>query len=343
MMLNLLTGLDTNKYDIYVISKPNGPLVEKVLSLGYTHIPVKFLTRELSVMDFAAFIELIRIFRKYNFDILHTHSSKTGFLGRIGARITGVRKIVHTVHGFPFHKWQNVLVSSLYKALDIFAAFFSDYIVTMNESNYKLAIDFYPVSNKKIYKIYNGVKLNRLKRVSNSKKICVGWIARFEPQKNPINTVTSAINACLINKDLEFIFIGDGELLDTCKRKVKEKDLDNRIKFPGWCTNITDWLREFDIFLLYSLYEGLPLSILEAMSTGLPVIGADIDGINELVNDENGYLIDANDNDKLTDFLVNLPERTNEFETKGNNSVSIVKEKFSREVFISKYEQLYSA
>ena len=111
VMLKLLNSLDINRYEIYVISKPGGPLVDRLRQLNYHYIPVKTLRRNISFLDILAFFKIYNICKKYKFDIVHTHSSKTGFIGRIAARSAGIHKIIHTVHGFSFHPFQSHLNS----------------------------------------------------------------------------------------------------------------------------------------------------------------------------------------------------------------------------------------
>jgi glycosyltransferase involved in cell wall biosynthesis len=344
MMLNLLKGLDKEKYDIYVLSKPGGPLVEEIKKNNFHYIPVNSLRRNLSFWDIIAFISMIRIFRKYKFDIIHTHSSKTGFLGRIAGRFARVPKIIHTVHGFPFHRFQPRYVQKLYQVMERVASHFCDKVIFVNNSERELAIMKKIVSPNKAQTIYNGIELPNIKELKSpmkTDKFVIGSVLRFWKQKNVINTVKAAIKVCQIDSKINFVFIGDGEHFDICKSMVKKARLENSILFPGWQNNILDWLIGFDVFLLFSKWEGLPISILEAMSVGLPIIASDIKGNNELVNSRNGYLIPVNDIDKLIQLLTTLPGKKKELINKGEFSIKIVKEKFSKREFVFKYDNLY--
>ena len=122
---------------------------------------------------------------------------------------------------------------------------------------------------------------------------------------------------------------------------IKESVLEKRILLPGWQNNILEWLIGFDVFLLFSKWEGLPISILEAMSVGLPIIASDIKGNNELVNNRNGFLISVNEIDKLIQLLTTLPEKKKELINKGKFSIKIIKAKFSKREFVCKYDNLY--
>lgn len=344
MMLNLLKGLDNNKYEIYVLSKPGGSLIEEIKNNNFHHIPLNSLRRNLSFWDIIAFIGLIRIFRKYGFDIVHTHSSKTGFLGRIAGRFARVPKIIHTVHGFPFHQFQPRYVQKFYQMMEHLASRFCDKVVFVNNSERELTIAKKIVSPNKALTIYNGIEIPDIKKLKSTKKtdnFVIGSVLRFWKQKNVINTVKVAIKVCQVNSKINFVFIGDGEHFDICKQMIKEAELDKRILLPGWQNNILDWLIGFDVFLLFSKWEGLPISILEAMSVGLPIVASDIKGNNELVNSRNGYLIPVNDIDKLTKVLFSLPDKKNVLIKLGDESLKIIKEKFNIHNFISGYEEIY--
>ena len=346
VMLTILNSLDKDKYDIYVISKPGGPLVEKVLELGYNYIPLKSFKRSISVMDIVALIKLIKIFKKYKFDIVHTHSSKPGFLGRISARLAGVPKIVHTVHGFPFHYMQSLPIRYFYQVLEKFVSQFCNKIVFVNNFEREFAIKYRIVNEKKAITIYNGIKFDEeeikktYKRTDNI--FIIGSVLRFEKIKNIINTIRAAIEVCKVNDRIVFYIIGDGKLFNECRQIVSEANLEENIILPGWKNNIAEWLVKFDVYLLFSIAEGLSISILEAMSIGLPIVASDVKGNNELVSDANGILVPINDIDRLTAVLLSLPDEKERLIELGKNSRKSVEEKFNLTEFVRRYKDIYN-
>lgn len=346
VMLKILGALDKDKYEIYIISKPGGPLIEKVKELGYNYIPIKSLRRNLSIYDIFAFFKLIKIFRNYKFDIVHTHSSKPGFLGRIAAKLSGIPKIVHTVHGFPFHYAQAKPVRIFYQLLEKMVSAFCDKIVFVNNTERELAIKKRIVKDNKAITIFNGIELKEDMPISNFKKndevFIIGSVLRFEKIKNIIQTINAAINVCQKNKKIIFYFIGEGTLLNKCKQMVSTAGLADKIIFPGWQNNIKEWLSKFDVYLLYSIAEGLSISILEAMSMKLPIVASDVKGNDELVSKENGILVPINDIDRLSAVLLSLLDKKEELKRWGNNSYKIVKRKFSYADFIRKYNEIYN-
>ena len=345
MMLNLITALDPEQYEIYVISKPNGPLVEKLKESGFHYIPVPSLRRNLSLWDFVAFIKIYQICQKYRFDIVHTHSSKTGFIGRIAARLAGIPKIIHTVHGFPFHQFQPEIIQNIYIIMEKIAAIFCDKIVFVNDFERELALKDKIVKTEKAITIFNGIKIPEIRKKQfyheSDDHFLIGSVSRFSKQKNVINLIKVAIKVCQKNNKIKFVFIGDGEDFSICKKLVKNADLGNKIILEGWSNNVLERLLDFDVFLLFSRWEGLPISILEAMSVGLPIIASNIKGNNELVSEKNGILINVDDVDKLESVLNKLPERIKELKRWGEQSRKIVSQKFNFEDFIIGYEKIY--
>ena len=345
IMLKLLVNLDRNKYEIYVLSKPGGLLVEKVKELGFHYIPVPSLRRDLSLLDGFAFIHFFLIFRKYKFDIVHTHSSKTGFLGRISARLAGVPKIVHTVHGFPFHYAQPLPIRFFYQVLEKLVSPFCNKMIFVNNFEREFAIKNKIVKEKKAITIYNGIELNEEKNKHSSIMkddiFIYGSVLRFEKIKNIINTIKVSIEVCKVNNRIVFYFIGDGKLLNKCRQMVLKANLEENIILPGWKNNIAEWLVKFDTYLLFSIAEGLSISILEAMSMGLPIVASDVKGNNELVSDANGILVPINDIDRLTAVLLSLPDEKERLKKLGENSRKLIKEKFDLMDFVRKYKNVY--
>lgn len=348
MMLNLLDGLDPEKYEVYVACRPGGDLVTEIMKRDYNFIPLYHMEHHLSPKDILAFIELYRICRNKKFDIVHTHSSKTGFLGRIAARLAGVSKIIHTVHGFSFHPYQQIQTRLFYQMMESFAAKFCDVMVFVNESERKYAEGSILFRGVMMLTIFNGVHIPDLnpdvERFDFLKdRFIIGSNARFSMQKNIVQTMEAAIIACRRNPKLAFVFVGDGDFYELCKKMVKSANLTDSIFLPGWQSNTQIWLEQYDCFLLYSLWEGLPLSILEAMAYGKPVIGSDIKGNNELISDLNGILVPPGKPESLAEVLQGLPGRIKEIKTWGNNSRKTVIQRFNMTEFNERYRELYES
>ncbi len=342
VMMMLLDNLPKDEYDIYVASQPTGELVNVVKERGYTHIPLKFIRRNLSVLDFFALIELYFIMKKYKFDIVHTHSAKPGFLGRIAARLAKIPKIIHTHHGVPYHQNQFFLARGLYILTEYIASRFAHKVVFMNKSEYNLSVKYGLVPKTKASVIYNGYKIKETTEKEEHKNFVIGNVARFEKQKNHKNVIDVAIQVCLNRSDVEFIFVGSGSLFKEIFEKVQRVALEKRIRLVGWQNNADMWYPKFDVFLMFTLWEGMPLSIMEAMNYSLPIVASDIPGNDELVTKENGFLVNLKDKQKLIDLLTELPDMKEKLIKMGKKSHEILEENFNLKKFVKGYLELYN-
>jgi len=151
---------------------------------------------------------------------------------------------------------------------------------------------------------------SRVGRFGNRPYILVGSTLRFSTQKNIIEVILAACEACALEPRLRFVFIGEGEHYQLCRAIVSSKKLNDRILLPGWDNEISLWLATLDVFVLYSRWEALPFSIIEANYSGLPVIGSAIPSIRELVNDEVGWLVPLDNRPALVRILTALPDQS---------------------------------
>ena len=350
MMLELLSHLDSEEYEIFVLSKPGGPLVEAVQAAGYNYLPVNSLRRDFSLWDIVSFFEILHLVRQHKFDIVHTHSSKTGFIGRIASRLGGVSKVVHTVHGFAIHEHQSVLKNIIFICLERIAGWFCDKMIFVNVFERKFAENRKIIAPAKSQTIYNTVNIDKFRYavkeyVSDRDYVetpfTIGSVLRFTTQKNTLNTIKAAVQVCHRNEHIRFIFIGDGDEFQQCRKVVAAENLNSRILLTGWQQEVEQLLPKLDAFLLYSRWEGLPISILEAMACGLPIICSDIKGNNELVTDNNGILVKIDDDDKLITELARLPQRQSDLRRWSACSRKKVEENFGIERFVKEYRDIY--
>lgn len=342
VMLQILDAIASDGYEIKVAGAPDGPLIGQVEQRGWKYLTLPSLVREINPKkDLQAMRQLAKIIKEEKVDILHTHSSKTGLIGRLIGRKCKVAKILHTVHGYPFHKYQNPLLYSFYHKAEWLAGHFCDYLISVNKEDAQLAHTSLKIPQHKIKYIPNGALAKEQREILQKPEIVIGSLSRFWKQKNMINSVKIAIKACQHRQDLKFIFVGDGQDLAYCQNLVAQAQLTDKIILPGWSDDKEKWLSLFDIFFLYSLWEGLPLSILEAMSYGLPIIASDIKGNRELVDESNGFLVNPDDNSHLLNLLLQLPKLRHDLQEKGLSSYNKVVNDYSLDYFNTRYRNLY--
>ena len=298
-------------------------------------------------------LHLLWIIKLGNYDIVHTNSSKPGLLGRLAARLLKVPLILHTCHGMPFQKGQPPLVYWLYVLLEKLANHWGDKTIYVNNSDRKTALKLGLISSDKALTIYNAIPpvlQERLRQIGKARQdriiaeqdsIIIGSTLRFSRQKNAVQVVISACKACLQNSRLKFIILGGGEQYFLCRQIVRSHGLSSRILLPGFDSEIAAWLEKFDVFILYSRWEAQPFSIIEAMHSGLPVIGSDIPSIAELVDSTTGYLVPLEHPEQLEKLLVQIALNYAPAKAKGLEGMRIVKTKCDYEQMVESYLKLY--
>jgi len=270
------------------------------------------LAREINPFkDLAALIELFRIIKKEKPEIVHTHSSKAGVLGRLAARLAGAPVIIHTFHGFGFHERQNFFKRSLFIFLERLCAFFSDALIFVSNANMDYARSARIGEEKKYRLIRSGIKLKNypaaIDRAAKRKTlgvpanaVLVVSLGNFKPQKNPAHFIAAARRLLAEFRDTAFMFVGGGEKLEGARAEAASLGLGTRCLFPGWRQDSAEILAAADIFMMTSLWEGLPRSLVEAMKTGLPPVCYKTDGVADLISDgANGFAVEPGDLETL--------------------------------------------
>lgn len=352
--LHLIDGIHKDspgKYDIMLASAPGGSLPEALKDRNVKHIAIPCFRREISILDIPALLHLILIIKKHRFDIVHTNSSKPGLLGRLAATICKVPKIIHTAHGTAFQDFQSVPIRRFYILLEGLANRLCHHVVFVNHSDRSKCIDLGIISPQRSSTIYNAlsptleIKLRHLAsaRITGTNElVTVGSVLRFSDQKNVITTIITACKACSISANLRFIFVGDGEHLELCRNIISSKGLSKSILLPGWDNDVIPYLASFDLFLLYSRWEALPISIIEAMFSALPVLGSDLPGICELVDDKSGFIVPLSDPDALCKRLIDIAKDPSSLKDLGSNAALSISAKCSFERMTSSYLEIYN-
>jgi len=316
--------LDPQRFDAVVASGPGGTMGEEVAaSFGVEkRVLIPSLAREVRPgQDLLALLQLINLFLSERPQVVHTHSSKAGILGRIAARLAGVPVVVHTYHGFGFNDFQPPRTKALYVALERLCARFCQAIVFVSRANQDYARR-HGIGRPERYRlIRSGVQLSRFPAPVADRdarkaqlgfgrhKLLVTTIGNLKPQKNPGDFVAMAqkVNAKL--PETEFCFVGDGPLRSRIEYQVIASGLGGRFKLAGWRPDAAELLALSDVFVLTSLWEGLPRALVEAMKSGLPCVCYATDGVADVLTDGvNGFCLPQGNVSSLADRVIQLLE-----------------------------------
>lgn len=320
---DLATNFDKEKFFVEVACKAGGPLVEKLREKGIKVHEMSSFRREISpINDIKTLIRLCKLIKRGRYDIIHCHSTKAGLLGRVAARIAGCKQNYFTVHGWGFYNqeeygWANKLIVFLERIL----AKYTTAVICVSENDRKAGLKV-KIAKDKITVIKNGTKWEVRETKEEAKKklgitnkgTVFGMVGRFAYPKDPLTILKAAKIVIQDCPETKFILIGGGPLFGGCKIFVNKNKLENNVLLLGDRPpeETRELLLGFDVFVLISKFEGLPISIIEAMFAGLPVISSDVGGVPEIVYDQqNGFLIKNNDVGMLVEkmtFLIKNPQ-----------------------------------
>ncbi|WP_162052397.1 glycosyltransferase [Pontibacter pamirensis] len=311
---------------------------------GVTFIRWKSVQRELKPMrDLKALIELHNILSKIdNIDVIHLHSSKAGFLGRITCFLMRRQNVIYTPNGASFSRADiSATKKSLFIALERIADKLSGRVVCCSSSESK---SFNEIGIKSTY-INNGTSIpallpekpNTSKMGSDSETFTIVTVGRVTEQKNP-TLFNKIANFFVEQKNIQFIWVGEGEAK---QKKLLEAE---NIRLTGWLPKeeVDNIVHHADVYLSTSLWEGLPFSVLEAISIGKCVLLSDCVGNVDLVKDGfNGFIFDTAE--KAITKIQWLTENKENIPLMENNSREWSMRDFDIKVVSKKYEELYSS
>ena len=299
---------------------PEGDMFDEAARRGVSVLTVPSLRRRINpVTDMRALIELVRLFRRERPDIVHTHSSKAGLVGRLAARIAGVPVVVHTVHGWSFHEGMSPVARAVAVRIERLAARWTSTLVVVADHDAEIG------SEKGIGRwgqyalVRSAVDVEALRRAAGSRAEAraalgipegvpvLGTVTRLCRQKDPTTLLEAARRVVDSRPDARLVVVGDGPMRADVEQLIDELDLRPHVSLLGPRTDVAALLPGFDAFVLSSLWEGLPRVVIEAMAVGVPVVATDVGGIDEAVTDGvSGLLATAGDAEALAGAVLRV-------------------------------------
>jgi len=282
--------------------------------------------------DMAALFELIGYLKKLkDVDVVHLHSSKAGFLGRVAGCILGInKKVVYTSHGAAFlRKDVSNTKQKMYIALEKIGSILGGQVVACSDSEKE---EFLKHNIKNVVSINNGIEIKKYTKYRNDTgEIIVATTGRISVQKNP-KLFNEIAGYFLNDRNIKFIWFGDGEL----RYELSSPN----IIITGWLTkdDVMDKINKIDIYLSTSLWEGLPLSVLEAMAMSKPLLLSNCVGNRDLIHG-NGYLY--NNIDEAVAKLNKLIKNDNLRIENSKKSRKLIEVKFTLDNMVKIYLQKY--
>jgi glycosyltransferase involved in cell wall biosynthesis len=321
----LLTAaqLDPARYDVTLASGPTagpeGSLENQIpRHIAFERIP-ELVRAPHPIKDLIALRRLCALIRRDRYDIVHTHTTKAGLLGRLAARLMRVPVVVHTPHGHAFHDYLNSGGSEALKWVERALARWTHRIICLTEAERGDHLRFRIGPPEKFEVVHSGVDVERFRCARASSRITrravglpeqgplVGCVARLVPVKGVRHLLEAFPLVRAAVPRASVVFVGDGPLRNALERRAAALGLDGTAVFLGIRRDIAEIMPLFDVIVLPSLNEGMGRVVVEALAAGRPVIGSRVSGIQDLIIDgETGLLVPPADPGALAGAIIRL-------------------------------------
>ncbi len=351
--------LDKQRFHMEVLSGPQtgseGSLIEEVRQRGIPLTIFPDLLRQISPLhDLLALWKMKSFIQQRGFTIVHTHSSKAGILGRLAARLAKTPLIVHTVHGWSFHDYMSPVTRWIYILLERWIARFSDALVVVTERDIEKGLQAGIGRREQYHRIRSAIPLSefdprlvdrqavRQELGLPTDAVVIGNVGRFSTQKNPLDWVRVAGRVAQACPQARFLLVGDGPLRPQVNTALQQAGIARQTILTGLRRDVPRMMAAMDIFLLTSLWEGLPRVIPQAMAMSLPVVANRADGVTEAIQDgSSGYLCSPGEIEQMAECCIELARQPLKRQEMGCRGQAYAMQEFDLRKMITSLEALY--
>jgi glycosyltransferase involved in cell wall biosynthesis len=322
-MLEMFRHVDRQRFELHVACQGPGPLVDELRKLDIPCHFVPSLVRQINpILDLRAYSSLGRLFRRQRFHCVHTHSSKPGIVARVAARQAGVPWVIHHVHSFAFHQFSSRGANLVYPRLERWAGQYSHLVLFVNNEERELAIERQLLPAEKCVTIHNGVNLARFSDQERTHcreafrarfdiapdELLILFMGRIDVPKQPLilPEVVDRLDALVPDLRWKLLIAGSGPMETQLKHALAHCGALRRVILAGWQDPSHPAFHGADLVVQPSLWEGLPLSLVEAHAAGLPVVASNVKGIREVVTTKTGILCEPCDPQAYANALAHL-------------------------------------
>lgn len=289
-VLSIVNNIDRKLYDCSIAAAGGGLFEQKAIEFGINFtaidLPKVMRTKYLKVLE--------SLYLKEKYDLVHTHGGVAGFYGRTLKKHNPELKCVHTIHGLHYLNSRSFFRKSLSKTIEQYLVQFTDQTICETQNDYILAVQNKIAEREKTEIIPNGINISRFANVKKNLQLLkqlglgkgdfvIGNISRFDEQKNQKLVLQAAYFLTRKFPNMKFVFVGGGKRLKKMKELARESHLDEHVVFTDEQENLTDYYSIFDIFVFPTLWEGMPLVLLEAMASRRAIICSHIPNLLEVI------------------------------------------------------------
>ena len=345
------------EHDVYVMTGPGGDLNSEAREfLGERLVINPWLRRRVNPYhDIRAYVFIKRFIRQHAFDIVHTHSSKAGIIGRQAAYRARTPRIFHTVHGFPFNRFRSFAANLVYVTLERLCAPLTEKLICVTAEDVALGkekrvgrpgqyVVIRAAADLEAFGSYEADdgRFRKKWEIPPDAPVVV-QVSCLKPQKNPVDFVDIAVK---VNEKRSpkacFILIGDGILRDAVEERIRTAGAAPVVRLAGWQTDVRPFLAAADVVTLTSLWEGLPIAIIEAFAMKKSMVATAINGNREVIrHGENGYLYEPRDIATAARFIGELLDDPGKGKRMGKAGYERILRDFSIEKMVEDTKKLY--
>lgn len=355
----LTAGLNGEGFRSTLIIGREGPREGNLLAYararGVEPLVLESLRRDLRPLeDGRAFFQLLRLFRRLRPQIVHTHASKAGALGRLAARLAGVPIIVHTFHGHTFHSYFHPLLSRLFRTLERGLARWTTRIIAISPTLKEELIRYRIAPAEKIVVIPLGLELDRFaesdrfrgelrRQLGLAEAIpLICSVGRLVPVKNHALLFQAFARVLQHRPDAHLLLVGDGELRPQLEVASRHPPLRGHVSFLGWREDLERVYADADLVVNNSLNEGTPVAVIEAMAAARPVIATAVGGTPDLIRDgETGWLVPSKDPEALAGRILYVLDHPEEAARVARAAQAFALARFQADQLIRRMRELY--
>ncbi len=346
----------SGEFDVSIAAGGKGKFYERIKEESITYYNIVNFQRNVNIFkEFLAGFEILSLLFQVKPDIIHSNSSKAGGVvgvaGLIYKLLVGKKvKMIFTAHGWAVNEDRSKWQISLIKIFSKITSLFYDEIICVSVFDKKTALRYKLARKDKLTVIHNGIDIEKIKfldkeeaqkkLLGHTSDLVVGTIAEWTKNKG-ISYLLKAVKK--LDQKFEFILIGGGENPD--KKEIYNYIKNNHpknINLIEFIANAATYLKAFDVFVLPSVKEGLPYTIIEAMAAEVPVISTDVGGIPELINKETGFLIKPKKPDQIKEKIEYITKNKEKVEKITKRAREKIEKEFSIEQMIRKTKEVYN-
>ena len=328
-VLELVKRLDRTRFDPTVLSFTDGPMVDRLKLLK---IPCHIIPSN-RPFDIRCWTKIKSFLIRENFDLVHVHGTRAAS-NLLWATKSCKIPILYTIHGWSFHDNQSTALRRLRLMSEQYLTSKMDLNISVSESNQHRGKNLLRKFDSIV--VNNGIDLEKFNPVQNypdireelnipRNGILISFIARMTVQKDPLRLITAFKKVSETCENAHLLMVGEGELKKEAEDLVSRLDIQERVKFQNFRQDIPSILKASNIYCLPSLWEGLPIGLLEAMAMNAAVVATNVDGSNEIIkHNQNGLLVSTDSLDDLSTTLISLcvnTEKRNSLRIEGRQSV----------------------